>query len=860
MLRRLSITFVVFGLLFCASLLVTSSIQAQGLVIEEQDFTGDGTLDVRVDNGIMWIQINRDDPLSVKGIIDAGGISGENNLLDASMYADGMADQARYWRTQDFTVELVEANQDRAVIRILSVDTANGKEISRENTVTLDAEREYAWIDYVFTNTGSSSFLYDQVRSHIHNGAHLGGIKPVEKYDIDAYINGIGTIGLPSLGWWRSYAPDASAPYAVMFTQSTGDAITYGLKLWSYPIHQAVAYYTGASSRIEPHVDFMATAHTMAVGESTHWQGVVAFHEGGVARGAEIYAAAEEPAELPSPEPIWCEDFESYAPGASIAGDWVLSGNISSIADPNHASGGNQSLKMYGRTGACWGAVADKLLEISFPLTVDLAVRNGTENLSGCHPYRASLGLRTGPVWQDQGLPLWMFLENGDLRITLDPAQPVFSGYDLETWYNVRVETRLTDDVLFAKYWVDGQYLGEFSQDYSDRDWIHNIRYVDIAAQEGTVWFDDVCISSGAGQEEEFATIAGTVTAGAVPQEGVTVVLVDNDGVPVSAAMTASEGTYEFADVANGSYTVEVDVPLGFVPVTEPAVDVTVAGMPVTVDFELAPAEAGKLRNVYWWKTYLADLRDDGPRTDKFTVEDVNGWGEAIFDHFYDRLDGYGIQIEGVTHAGDAALTFEDICYTLLDVDHSTYEAKVEYNMLPNLLNIACGNMSQLVAVTDDGATAGQAITYFSAAYAANAGWVPPEYDRRDMLIKAYRGFRDMSMGRDLRAGIVPLSTPMIMYKTGQYQLPASFALNQNYPNPFNPATEISFALPMAGDVTLEIYNVVGQRIATLVDGEQYPAGSHAITWDAAEFASGMYLYRLQAGEFVETKKMIMLK
>lgn len=88
---------------------------------------------------------------------------------------------------------------------------------------------------------------------------------------------------------------------------------------------------------------------------------------------------------------------------------------------------------------------------------------------------------------------------------------------------------------------------------------------------------------------------------------------------------------------------------------------------------------------------------------------------------------------------------------------------------------------------------------------------------------------------------------------------PMEFSLWQNYPNPFNPSTTICFDLPRAGDVTLRVYNVVGQEIEPLVD-EVLPAGSYKINWRPEGIASGVYFYRLQAGEFVNTKKFVLLK
>lgn len=88
--------------------------------------------------------------------------------------------------------------------------------------------------------------------------------------------------------------------------------------------------------------------------------------------------------------------------------------------------------------------------------------------------------------------------------------------------------------------------------------------------------------------------------------------------------------------------------------------------------------------------------------------------------------------------------------------------------------------------------------------------------------------------------------------------IPANFALNQNYPNPFNPATVISFALPKASDYTLTIYNVTGQKVAEFSGAAE--AGIAEIEWNATSNASGIYFYKLNAGAFSATKKMVLIK
>jgi hypothetical protein len=95
--------------------------------------------------------------------------------------------------------------------------------------------------------------------------------------------------------------------------------------------------------------------------------------------------------------------------------------------------------------------------------------------------------------------------------------------------------------------------------------------------------------------------------------------------------------------------------------------------------------------------------------------------------------------------------------------------------------------------------------------------------------------------------------------ETVKNDLPAEFALEQNYPNPFNPATEIRYQIPEAGHVQIRVYDILGKVVATLVD-EQKNAGIYNVFWDAGNLASGVYVYTMQAGSFVQTKKLILMK
>ncbi len=90
--------------------------------------------------------------------------------------------------------------------------------------------------------------------------------------------------------------------------------------------------------------------------------------------------------------------------------------------------------------------------------------------------------------------------------------------------------------------------------------------------------------------------------------------------------------------------------------------------------------------------------------------------------------------------------------------------------------------------------------------------------------------------------------------------VPLTYGLDQNYPNPFNPSTTINYSIPVNDRVTLRIYNVLGQVVATLVNGDQQNAGKYQVTFDASRYSSGVYFYRIEAGTFSAVKKMMLLK
>ena len=95
--------------------------------------------------------------------------------------------------------------------------------------------------------------------------------------------------------------------------------------------------------------------------------------------------------------------------------------------------------------------------------------------------------------------------------------------------------------------------------------------------------------------------------------------------------------------------------------------------------------------------------------------------------------------------------------------------------------------------------------------------------------------------------------------ETEDENLPKEFALIGSYPNPFNSQVKIEYALPQPSYVTIEIYDLLGRRVRTLIDGKKH-AGYHQVTWNSKDQSSGLYFYRIQAGNYSKTMKMMLLK
>ena len=132
----------------------------------------------------------------------------------------------------------------------------------------------------------------------------------------------------------------------------------------------------------------------------------------------------------------------------------------------------------------------------------------------------------------------------------------------------------------------------------------------------------------------------------------------------------------------------------------------------------------------------------------------------------------------------------------------------------------------------------------------ADNGDFDPCYSKNGKYV-AYAGFTSVNSSNDQK-NVTKVSTI-------ENSVPTQFSLNQNFPNPFNPSTLIQYTIPNASNIKIEIFNITGESVATLVDGFK-SEGYYEVSFNASDLPSGMYLYRISAGTFVQTRKMILMR
>ncbi len=326
------------------------------------------------------------------------------------------------------------------------------------------------------------------------------------------------------------------------------------------------------------------------------------------------------------------------------------------------------------------------------------------------------------------------------------------------------------------------------------------------------------------------------------PVANVTVKVIDSDNNQVGdPIVTGSDGTFYFDSLLVGTYSVMIVTPLGYsVSPSETQTDIEVTGYPCTeVYFVLTPTiTSNDCRTIGYWK-HQFDVYLSGRGRAQEDSADLEGYLDLVHLHF--NVLGVYIDLEN--------FNFEDAKNVLTVSGGKLMEDRAKQQLFALLLNFASGRIGNETVVSDDGRVAAEAVTYV--AILINDG--DPEDDE---LAKTIGDL--INNGQQIGAGIIPES-PERYRVAGDAGTPREYALDQNYPNPFNATTQISYSLPRDGHVKLEIYNLLGQKVATLVD-ECQQAGLKTANWNAEDLASGIYFYRLTADDFTTTRKMLLMK
>jgi hypothetical protein len=347
------------------------------------------------------------------------------------------------------------------------------------------------------------------------------------------------------------------------------------------------------------------------------------------------------------------------------------------------------------------------------------------------------------------------------------------------------------------------------------------------------------------------ASVSGNVAADCpAPGTGLPDVTIDafeqGTGDLVASATTDVDGNYFMEDLTAGDYTITIATPLGYNAASE-EVGITLIGGDVgTVDFPLTCVEIiANPRTIGFWKHQVGvALGGNGnAQVDGATLCD---YLDLIEGHFNSNEVNQVVVYE--PPESSVCLDKLQVAKDLLNLKGNVgMTARARQQLMALLMNVVAGNIHQMEVISVDGAMVSQAITYCDNIIDDVSG----DHEKAKTIADL------INNNQVVPAGEIDLSTPNITYRLSLEQL--GFGLEQNSPNPFNAQASINYTLPEAADVRIAVYNLLGQRIAVLFNGVQQ-AGKHIITWDASDNPSGMYFYRIQAGEFTETKKMTLLK
>ncbi|TKJ37276.1 hypothetical protein CEE37_14305 [candidate division LCP-89 bacterium B3_LCP] len=360
---------------------------------------------------------------------------------------------------------------------------------------------------------------------------------------------------------------------------------------------------------------------------------------------------------------------------------------------------------------------------------------------------------------------------------------------------------------------------------------------------------------------------------GGIGMDGVTVLLYDIAHTVEYSTVTVTDeafqlqhnlespmGIYYFDNIPyREDYVVEVIEPIGVTTAVDPSQGSWWNANPREIGTSfyrcfLMDLGSGNFepRTIGFWK-HQANVSVKGKGNAQVPPEEFAALLDLVFEHF-DGADNF--PIDGVSSVVGNALTDQDALNTfkLSNGGSAGMVNKAKKQLLALLLNVVAEYVYEWDVISEDDRTVSEAISFGADMITNSGAAIETAKDAMDYI----------NNGITVPAGWIP-EYGMIYYGNisetiaNNLDLPDNLVLMSNYPNPFNPETTISFNLPQAGNITLSIYNLQGQLVEELLTGNQ-EAGLHGITWNAAGYPSGTYIYSLSNDMGNTTGKMLLLK
>ncbi len=386
-----------------------------------------------------------------------------------------------------------------------------------------------------------------------------------------------------------------------------------------------------------------------------------------------------------------------------------------------------------------------------------------------------------------------------------------------------------------------------------------------VFENDTTILAQDVPLAAAPDYPYRFWTIPIGSISGSVSDSldgllGVTIDLFDSNGTLAQFAITDTSGFFEFDSVDVGDYNISIVTPLGYVADFESRPITVTMNADSVVNFTLHALEiVPSQRSMGYWK-HQVNVHLSGKGGAQEGLAEMSNYMGLIGEHFNNNLAN-PITIFEVPQPASQTDSLEVLQDLLTVRGNAGMNAKARQHLIAVLLNVVSLKLHQTTPISEDNASVSQAITYCHQLIADS----DPANDETAKDIAD-----QINNGLLVASGVIPLTTPNIAYKgTGDQEAqtpsaPKEFSLSQNYPNPFNPICEIAYVLPTDCQVTLSIYNILGQKVRVLLD-EYQSAGDKSVKWDGKddqgqEVTSGVYFYRIQAGDFVQSRKMVLMK